>query len=305
MNYIQACKIISKDMDCFCFVILHYQTKADTIECVDSILKNIVYPGLKIIIVDNGSPNRSGGELKELFKGDVNIEVLLSTENLGFTGGNNIGFRYAKHQCNADFIAMINNDTIIEQKNFIDTIINKFKIAPFHILGPDIITLSGRHQNPVFNKLSSLKAVQNYIKHYRKVLFLNYFGLDVILEKIKKFFFPQSKIHIEDIRKDIDHTSEQQGVALHGSAIIFSGLYIKKYNGLYTGPFMYGEEAILDYFVKKDNLISVYWPEVRILHKDDSSTNSVYKKALMKRRFYLKNFLRSLSVLEKLFKEEK
>jgi Predicted glycosyltransferases len=294
-----------KNMDCFCFVILHYQTKADTIECVGSILKNIVYPELKIIIVDNGSPNRSGGELKELFKGNENIEVLLSPENLGFTGGNNIGFMYAKNQCNADFIALINNDTIIEQKDFIDTIINRFKNSPFHILGPDIITLTGRHQNPVFNKLSSLEAVQNYIKHYRKVLFLNYLGLDIILEKIKKFFFPESKIHIEDIKINIDHSSEQMGVALHGSTIVFSGLYIKKYDGLYPGPFMYGEEAILDYFVKKDNLISVYFPGVRILHKDDSSTNSVYKKALKKRRFYLKNFMRSLIVLEKLFNEGK
>jgi GT2 family glycosyltransferase len=292
-------------MDCFCFVILHYQTKTDTIECVDSILTNIAYPCLKIIIVDNGSPNRSGVELKELFKGNENIEVLLSPENLGFTGGNNIGFHYAKRECNADFIAMINNDTIIEQKDFADDIINKFKSSSFHILGPDIITLSGKHQNPVFNKLSSLKAVQNYIKHYRKVLFLNYLGLDLILEKIKKFFFPKSKIHIEDIRKDIDHSSAQEGIALHGSAIVFSGLYIKKYDGLYPGPFMYGEESILDYFVKKDNLISVYWPGVRILHKDDSSTNSVYKKALKKRRFYLKNFMRSLRVLEKLFNEGK
>jgi hypothetical protein len=67
---------------------------------------------------------------------------------------------------------------------------------------------------------------------------------------------------------------------------------------------MYGEEAILDFVVKKDNLISLYSPEIRILHKDDSSTNFVYRKAIMKRRFYLKNFIRSLRVLQKLMKEE-
>ncbi|MGD0340956.1 MAG: glycosyltransferase, partial [Bacteroidales bacterium] len=255
-------------MNCFCFVILHYQTKTDTIECVNSILTNITNPGVKIIVVDNGSPNGSGVELKELFKDNDKVEVLLSPDNLGFTGGNNIGFRYARHQCKADFIAMINNDTIIRQQNFIDAIINKFIKSPFHLLGPDIVTMSGKHQNPVFNKLSSLKAVQNYIKHYRKVLFLNYLGLDTILEKIKKLFFPESGIHIENIRKEIDHSSEQEGVPLHGSAIVFSGLYIQKYEGLYPGPFMYGEEAILDYFVKKDKLISVYWPGVIVLHKD-------------------------------------
>jgi GT2 family glycosyltransferase len=292
-------------MDCFCFVILHYQTKTDTIECVNSILTNISYPGVKIIVVDNGSSNRSGPELMDLFKGNDKVEVLLSPENLGFTGGNNIGFRHAKHQCNADFIAMINNDTIIRQNEFADAIMAKFNNSPFHILGPDIVTLSGTHQNPVFNKLSSLQAVQNYIKHYRKVLFLNYLYLDVILEKIKKFFIPESGIHIENIKKVIDHSSEQEGVALHGSAIIFSSMYIKKYDGLYPGPFMYGEEAILDYFVKKDKLISVYWPGASILHKDDSSTNYVFKKAQKKRRFYLKNFIRSLRVLEKLFNEGK
>jgi hypothetical protein len=67
---------------------------------------------------------------------------------------------------------------------------------------------------------------------------------------------------------------------------------------------MYGEEAILDFIVKRDNLISLYSPEIRILHKDDSSTNFVYRKALIKRRFYLRNFIRTLRVLQKLMKEE-
>jgi GT2 family glycosyltransferase len=268
---------------------------------VNSILANVHYPNLRIIVVDNGSPNNSGAELKELFKDNDRIEILLSPDNLGFTDGNNIGFKYAKYQYNADFIAMINNDTIIIQNEFVDAIIDKYKSSPFHILGPDIVTLSGNHQNPVFNKTTSLLAVQNYIKHYRKVLFLNYFGIDVIAEKFKKYFYPESKIHLENIKKDIDHSSEQEGVTLHGSAIVFSRLYINNYDGLYPGPFMYGEEAVLDYFVKKNKLRTVYWPIVSILHKDDSSTNFVYSKAIKKRRFYLKNSLRTLKVLEKLF----
>jgi GT2 family glycosyltransferase len=292
-------------MDRFCFVILHYQTKSDTIECVSSILENISSPTIRIIVVDNGSPNGSGKELKERFAGNEKIDVLLSSENLGFTGGNNIGFRHAKYQCNASFIALINNDTVIEQKNFAELVISKFQSSGFHILGPDIITAEGKHQNPVFNKLSSLRAVRKYFSHYRKVLFLNYLGLDVILERLKKKVIPGSGIHVEDIRKVIDHGSEQEGVALHGSAMVFSPLYIDKYEGLYPGPFMYGEEAILDFFVKKDNLKSLYYPEISILHKDDSSTNFVYNKALKKRRFYLKNFIRSLKVLEELFKEKR
>jgi GT2 family glycosyltransferase len=291
-------------MDCFCFVILHYQTKEDTIECVNSLLTNISYPNSKIIVVDNGSSNNSGAALAELYRNNEKIKIISNSENLGFTDGNNIGFRYAKYQLNADFIALINNDTMIQQQNFVEAVIAKNKTVPFHILGPDIVTFTGVHQNPVFNKLSSLPAVENYIRHYRKVLFLNYMALDKLLEKLKKFFFPKSNIHIEDIKKEPDHSTEQKGAALHGSAIIFSGSYIRYYDGLTPGPFMYGEEAILDFIVKRDNLISLYSPEIRILHKNDSSTNFVYRKALVKRRFYLKNFIRSLKVLQKLMKEE-
>jgi GT2 family glycosyltransferase len=291
-------------MDCFCFVILHYQTKEDTIECVNSLLNNISYSNIKIIVVDNGSSNNSGAALTELYRNNEKIKIISNSKNLGFTDGNNIGFRYAKYQLNADFIALINNDTIIQQQNFVEAVIAKNKTLPFHILGPDIVTFSGVHQNPVFNKLSSLPAVENYIRHYRKVLFLNYIGLDKLLEKLKKFFIPKSNIHIEDIKKEPDHSTEQKGAALHGSAIIFSGSYIRYYDGLTPGPFMYGEEAILDFIVKRDNLMSLYSPEIRILHKDDSSTNFVYRKALIKRRFYLRNFIRTLRVLQKLMKEE-
>lgn len=291
-------------MECFCFVILHYQTRNDTVECVNSILTNISYQNLKIIVVDNGSPNESGFELFNYFGENPGIKVILNERNLGFTDGNNVGFRYAKHQNHADFICMINNDTIIEQRNFIEVIIEKSKTTPFHILGPDIVTYSGDHQNPAFNKLSTLPAVENYIRHYRKVLFLNYLALDKFLEKIKKSIIPKSNIHFENINIKPDYSVEQSGKMLHGSALIFSRSFIDKYEGLYAGPFMYGEEAILDFIVRRDNLTTLYCPDIKIIHKDDSSTNYVYRKPLIKRRFYLKNFITSLRILQKLMKEE-
>jgi GT2 family glycosyltransferase len=292
-------------MECFCFVILHYQTQNDTIECINSILNNISYPNLKIVVVDNGSPNNSGPGLLSLYSENSKINIILNADNSGFTEGNNIGFRYAKHQNHADFIALINNDTVVQQTDFVEAIIEKYKNNPFHILGPDIITSSGRHQNPVFNKLSTLPAVENYIRHYRKVLFLNYMALDKFLERIKKSVIPKSNIHIENINIPQDFSIEQKGKMLHGSALIFSKSFIDNYEGLYPGPFMYGEEAILDFIVKRDNLTTLYCPEIKIIHKDDSSTNYVYKKALRKRRFYLKNFIRSLRILQKLMKEGK
>jgi GT2 family glycosyltransferase len=290
-------------MECFCFVILHYQTLNDTVECVNSILENVSYPDLRIIVVDNGSPNKSGAGLLKVYADNPKIKIILNEKNSGFTDGNNVGFRFAKHQNNADYIAMINNDTIIQQHNFVEAIIEKNKNRPFHILGPDIITSSGKHQNPVFNKLSTLQAVENYLSHYRKVLFLNFLASDKFLEKVKKSFIPKSNIHIENTDIRPDHSIEQMGITLHGSALIFSRSYIDNYEGLFSGPFMYGEEAILDFIARRDKLITLYCPEIKIIHKDDSSTNYTFKKDLIKRRFYLRNFIRSLKVLQKLMNE--
>jgi len=241
----------------------------------------------------------------DLYEGNPVVKVIISSKNLGFTSGNNIGFQYAKREFRSDFIALINNDTILEQPDFINIIKEKFIETHFDILGPDIYTPDGKHQSPAFNKMSSLPVLERYIRFYNKILLLNYLGLDSIAERIKKHFIPASSLHVEDIHSLPDRTKEQTGVMLHGSALLFSAKYIDRYDGLYSGPFMYGEEAILDFIARRDNLVVIYSPDVRIVHRDDSATNSVYKKPLLKRRFYLKNFLRSSRILKRLMEEQK
>lgn len=48
----------------FCFIILHYKNLQDTLECVNSIKKNILEKSYKIIIVDNGSLDGTTEKLK-------------------------------------------------------------------------------------------------------------------------------------------------------------------------------------------------------------------------------------------------
>ena len=68
---------------------------------------------------------------------------------------------------------------------------------------------------------------------------------------------------------------------------------------------MYSEEAILYFIAKRDGLSTLYFPEVKIYHKEDSSTEYSYKRDYKKRRFYLKNFIRSGKVLLDLMEENK
>lgn len=99
-------------------ILVNYNGYKDTIECIKS-LKNLKYNNYKIIIVDNASSDNSINELNHyVFK---NIILLKSDKNLGFSGGNNIGIKYALDN-GADYIMLLNNDTEVEP-NFLENMI--------------------------------------------------------------------------------------------------------------------------------------------------------------------------------------
>ena len=67
----------------FSYVILHYKNIKDTVKCIESLLETAGRDS-KLIVVDNGSNDNSGIELKDKYSGSEQVEVLLLPENLGF-----------------------------------------------------------------------------------------------------------------------------------------------------------------------------------------------------------------------------
>jgi GT2 family glycosyltransferase len=262
---------------------------SDTIECVDSILKNISYEDYNLVIVDNCSTNGSGELLKNKYKNLENIHVIINSKNLGFAKGNNVGYLYAKKQLKSDFIILLNNDTIIKQENFLNNINEKYTDTNFHILGPDIVSLKdGLHQNPPKISISSISKVIVQILRFFVLLTLNYLCLEKIFRKIITRKSNHNIVHCDN-----NHENEQYGVKLHGSCLIFSPEYVNRYDGLYDKTFMYMEEDILHFIANRDNLRVVYWPELRIYHKEDSSTNYSITNNNKKLRFIYRNSLYS------------
>ncbi len=288
----------------FAFVILHYLTENDTIECVDSIINNVNYGNYHIVVVDNGSGNKSGERLSNRYSHNKIIKIIINPENLGFAKGHNIGFEYAKYTLRSDFIALLNNDTFIEQGDFIQCLIDKFESTPFHILGPDIISSKdGRHHNPSPKTLQNIHNLKKNMLNNKILLLLNYIFLDKILERLKKRIF--KKPLIVPLQKTMNGSmnKEESDVQLHASCLIFSSQYINLYEGLYSKTFMYSEEAFLYFIAKRDNLTTIYFPQLQIYHKEDSATNYLYQKNYKKRRFYLKNYLYSGGLLLDLMEE--
>lgn len=94
-------------------IILNWNGKHDTIECLQSI-SVLNYPNYIVTVIDNASTDHSVEDIKKIYP---NINIIENIENLGFTGGFNVGIRYAIEE-KSDYILCLNNDTVLD-KNFI------------------------------------------------------------------------------------------------------------------------------------------------------------------------------------------
>ncbi|MFN2427102.1 MAG: glycosyltransferase family 2 protein [Candidatus Binatia bacterium] len=90
-------------------VVLNWNGTTDTVACVRS-LNLLAHPGLKIVVVDNGSRTPPDAALREA---GLDAAVVATGVNLGYAGGNNVGIRWAEER-GADFIWILNNDAEVE-----------------------------------------------------------------------------------------------------------------------------------------------------------------------------------------------
>ncbi|WP_088067439.1 glycosyltransferase [Gottfriedia luciferensis] len=301
-------------MNKFTFVILHYLAEQDTIECIESILNNIDYPNYDIVVVDNASYNESMKNIIAKFNEIENVYFIESDENLGFAKGNNLGFRFAKNELNSDFICLINNDTIFEQKDFITKVVKIYEEEKFAVLGPDIIARDGRHQNPARETLVSYEELERDVKMYEEMLKnssstkwkYTYIIKTALKTNLKKFKLARmiKRAVKKNPNKPINHLVKQENIQLHGSCLIFSSDYISKYDGLYSETFMFMEEDILLLMSQRDHFKMLYSPEIKMYHKEDASTDYILKSSFEKRKFILENYIVSGKILLRLMKEK-
>lgn len=118
-------------MEKIAVVILNYKVKDTTLKCVSSILKS-TYKNLQIIVVDNNSMDGIENELPK----ENNIVFIQTGENLGYSGGNNIGIKKAL-EMKSEYILVLNPDTEID-KNATKNLLIKAKKYNAAIVCPKI-----------------------------------------------------------------------------------------------------------------------------------------------------------------------
>jgi GT2 family glycosyltransferase len=139
--------------------VIHWRAPDRTRLCLDS-LKKLSYSNVKIVLVDNGSPDQSGASIGTDYP---EVELLPTGKNLGFAGGSNFGIRFALEN-GAKWIWLLNNDTEVDPASL--TILMKAVTddPKAGVLSATVITESDNEKTEAgFGQIDFLKA-KTYLK---------------------------------------------------------------------------------------------------------------------------------------------
>jgi GT2 family glycosyltransferase len=92
-------------------VVLNWHGGAHTLTCVESARRQDYAPKF-LVLVDNSSSAAERETLRRCYAGAVDVELCLLEENLGYTGGSNIGIRAALAR-GADLVLILTQDATL------------------------------------------------------------------------------------------------------------------------------------------------------------------------------------------------
>jgi hypothetical protein len=158
-------------------IVLNYRMREQVIGCLRSLL-NLSYSNYRIVVVDNGSYDG----IEEAVKcGLPDVSVIQTGANLGYTGGNNAGIRYALDK-GADYLLIVNPDTIVMNPKFIDEMVDYAESHPkVGIAGPRVFLREpGNLQNTVLFAPGLWRNVMNWFRYRIDPKSLEFSGDEVV-----------------------------------------------------------------------------------------------------------------------------
>lgn len=118
-------------------VVLNFKVKEEVFKCLTSVLDSS-YKNLNIVVVDNNSGDGIEGEISRFARNDGDLEFIQTGENLGYTGGNNVGIKkLIEDGCR--YVFVINPDTEVT-KDCIKILVEKMEEdEEIGVCGPKIL----------------------------------------------------------------------------------------------------------------------------------------------------------------------
>lgn len=280
------------------FVILHFNTVNETNNLVISIKQKIDAKNYKIVIVDNKSPNGSGAEIQQTYKDDYLVDVVLNPENIGFARGNNAGIDFVRANYDAKYICCLNNDTLMIQDNFYRVLDEEYRMSGAAVVMVKSCLPDGSVSGWV-RHFWSLEAYKEKYDTYACKLCLMPLTYRVKHE-IKRISSELAKfLHLctsQPQRPYLNPECRHEDITASGCCVIFTPLFFQKLKGFDNRTFLYWEEELLHLALKKNELLSVYNPNLYIKHLESVSTKTFAKKKKERKMLVTQHLFNSLHV---------
>ena len=265
-------------------IIINFNTSTITLECINSIINNSKNIDYEIILVDNASTECDPTKFINEFP---NIKLIRSQTNLGFSKGNNLGISHAK----GEIILLLNSDTYLIE-NTLEKSLTQFNgLNNVGFFGVKMQFPDGRVQYTA-RKFRSI--TWELLDLLRLFLYMLPYTLRAKL-MLGKYFKGDFNVECD---------------WLNGAFLMFrrSILDVLPNNKLDERFFMYGEDHLWGYQVKKLGLKNYFYSESSIVHINNSSTipekrlsllNTMFESEIeiMKERFGEGLYFRALKLI--------
>jgi GT2 family glycosyltransferase len=234
-------------------IIINYKTKDLTLQTLASVFKADPPAGkMEVFLIDNHSQDETPAVVKQQFP---QVKQILSSTNLGFAGGNNLGLRQAKGR----YVLLLNSDTVI-QPDTLTTMIKYMDANPQVGLATCRVELSNRQVDPASHR--------GFPTPWASLTY--YLGLEKLFPHVKLF----SQYH--QGWKDLNRVHEIDSPV--GAFFFLRKSALNQVGLLDEAFFMYGEDIDLAFRIKKSGWQVMYVPLTTITHlKGASGINSTDK----------------------------
>jgi len=234
-------------------IIVGYNSQKYLDDCLSSLFSS-TYTQFKVIFIDNNSSDDSVNFVKRKFP---KVEIIESKDNLGFTGGNNLGMERA-YSNGSDFVFLLNPDTIID-KDCLATLIKK---ADKNTILQPLILLHEKGKNT-----DLINTTGNY---------LNFLGIS----------------YCNNYRKPSASAHEEEIPTASGAAVLIPTNILKKTGMFDESFFMYHEDVDLCWRARILGFNIKLVPNAYVWHKYSFGRNNKKMFFIERNRllFIFKNF---------------
>lgn len=237
-------------------VILNYKVPQHLVLCIDSVTKAIANIDAEIIVVDNNSEDESCDLVQQNFP---LVNLIKSTENTGFSKGNNTGVEKAK----GEYLCILNPDTIVPEDCFSNLFDYHQKLENAGAIGVQLIDGSGEFLAEGKRNVPTPKVA------------------------LKKLFGNSFSYYNYDLKKDENGPTD---ILVGAFIFLKTDLYLKV-GGFDEDYFMYGEDIDFSYRILKAGFQNYYYGKSKVLHFKGESTT--------KDQVYLKHFFNAMYIFYK------